>query len=71
MKTISLTEEEKQDAVKCIEEGKPLPEKYQILFFGDKKEIELIQNGKTSEDKSKFIQEILIWLKKKTTTVKL
>ena len=70
MKTINLTEEEKQDAVKCIEEGKPLPEKYRFLFFGDKKEVELIRNGKTSEDKSKFMQEILIWLKKENNDSK-
>ena len=70
MKTINLTEEEKQDAVKCIEEGKPLPEKYRFLFFEDKKEVELIRNGKTSEDKSKFIQEILIWLKKENNDSK-
>ena len=46
---INLTEQEKRDAVKCLEEGKPFPEKYRFLLFEDKKELELVWNGKTSE----------------------
>ena len=36
-----------------------------------KKEVELIRNGKTSEDKNKFIQKILIWLKKENNDSKI
>ena len=49
MDKIYLTEEEKQMALRCLEEGKPLPEKYRFLLFADKKEVELVWNGKTSE----------------------
>ena len=44
-----MTEKEKRDAVKCLEEGKPLPEKYRFFLFEDKKEVELVWSGKTSE----------------------
>ena len=44
-----LTETEKRDIVKYIEVDKPLPEKYRFLLFADKKEVELVWNGKTSE----------------------
>ena len=44
-----LTENEKRDVMKYLEAGKPLPEKYRFLLFEDKKEVELIWNGKTSE----------------------
>ena len=49
MNKINLTEQEKRDAIKCLEEGKSLPEKYRFLLFEDKKELELVWNGKTSE----------------------
>jgi len=49
MDKVRLTEQEKRDAVKCLEEGLPLPEKYRFLLFEDKKEVELVWNGKTSE----------------------
>lgn len=45
----NLTENEKRDILKYIESGKPLPEKYRFLLFEDKKEVELVWNGKTSE----------------------
>ena len=45
---INLTEQEKRDAIKCFEEGKVLPEKYRFLLFEDKKQVELVWNGKTS-----------------------
>lgn len=47
MEKIKLTEQEKRDVVQRIEEGKPLPEKYRFLLFEDKKEVELVWNGKT------------------------
>src|SRR6266516_2459176 len=44
-----LTDAEKRDLVKLINEGKPLPEKYRFLLFADKREVELVWNGKTRE----------------------
>ncbi|MDP2242174.1 MAG: site-specific DNA-methyltransferase [Burkholderiales bacterium] len=44
-----LTEQEQQEIVRFIEADKPLPEKYRFLLFGDKREVELVWNGKTSE----------------------
>ena len=44
-----LTETEKRDLIKLIEQGKPLPEKYRFLLFEDKREVELVWNGKTRE----------------------
>jgi adenine-specific DNA-methyltransferase len=49
MSRIELTENEKRDILKYIEAGKPLPEKYRWLLFEDKKEVELVWNGKTTE----------------------
>ena len=46
---MSLTENEKRDAVKLIEAGKPLPDKYRFLLFDDKREVELVWNGKTND----------------------
>ncbi|BBD41311.1 adenine-specific DNA-methyltransferase (plasmid) [Aminobacter sp. Y103A] len=44
-----LTEQEQQDIIRFIEADKPLPEKYRFLLFEDKREVELVWNGKTSE----------------------
>ena len=44
-----LTEQEKQEIVRFIEAGRPLPDKYRFLLFGEKREVELVWNGKTSE----------------------
>ena len=49
MSKIRLTENEKRDILKYIETDKPLPEKYRWLLFEDKKQVELVWNGKTSE----------------------
>ena len=49
MEKLNLSEAEKRDLVKLIEAGKPLPDKYRFLLFGDKREVELVWNGKTSE----------------------
>ena len=46
---MSLTENEKRDAVKLIEAGKPLPDKYRFLLFDDKREVELVWNGKSND----------------------
>ena len=44
-----LTEQEQQEIIRLIEAGKPLPDKYRFLLFDDKREVELVWNGKTSE----------------------
>ncbi|MBW2164798.1 MAG: site-specific DNA-methyltransferase, partial [Deltaproteobacteria bacterium] len=46
---MKLTDNEIRDINRYLEEGKPLPEKYRFLLFEDKREVELIWNGKTSE----------------------
>ena len=44
-----LTDAEKRDLIKMIEVGQPLPEKYRFVLFADKREVELVWNGKTRE----------------------
>lgn len=44
-----LSDAEKRDLIKLIEQGKPLPEKYRFLLFADKREVELVWNGKNRE----------------------
>ncbi len=43
-----LTEQEQQDVIRFIEADKPLPDKYRFLLFDDKREVELVWNGKTN-----------------------
>lgn len=47
--TMKLTDNEIRDINRYLEEGKPLPENYRFLLFEDKREVELIWNGKTNE----------------------
>lgn len=44
-----LTEQEKQEVIRFLENDKPLPDKYRFLLFGDKREVELVWNGKTGD----------------------
>jgi len=44
-----LTEQEQQEIIRYIEADKPLPDKFRFLLFADKREVELVWNGKTSE----------------------
>lgn len=44
-----LTDAEKRDLVQLIQAGKPLPEKYRFLLFEDKREVELVWNGKNRD----------------------
>ena len=44
-----LTEQERQEILRYIESDKPLPERYRFLLFEDKREVELVWNGKTNE----------------------
>ena len=47
--SMKLADNEKRDVIKYLEAGKPLPEKYRFLLFGDTQEVELLWNGKTNE----------------------
>jgi putative transposase len=38
-----------RDITRLLEQGKPLPDEYRFLLFGDKREVELVWNGKTNE----------------------
>ena len=49
MKKMKLTDNEKRDVVKLIEEDKVLPEKYRFLLFDESKQVELTWNGKSDE----------------------
>ncbi|MEO6423523.1 MAG: hypothetical protein ABIR84_12860, partial [Candidatus Nitrotoga sp.] len=44
-----LTEQEQQEIIRHMEAGKPLPDKFRFLLFEDKREVELVWNGKTNE----------------------
>ena len=44
-----LTEQEQKEIVRYIEADKSLPDKYRFLLFEDKREVELVWNGKTNE----------------------
>ncbi len=44
-----LTDQEQQDIIRFLEAGKPLPDKYRFLLFDEKREVELVWNGKTNE----------------------
>src|ERR1700678_2979991 len=46
---MKLSDNEIRDVTKLLELGKPLPEEYRFLLFGDKREVELVWNGKTNE----------------------
>jgi DNA modification methylase len=46
---MQLTEGEIRDINRYLAEGKSLPDKYRFLLFEDKREVELVWNGKTNE----------------------
>ncbi len=46
---MKLTDNEKREILKALENDRPLPDKYRFLLFDDKREVELIWNGKTNE----------------------
>jgi site-specific DNA-methyltransferase (adenine-specific)/adenine-specific DNA-methyltransferase len=49
MATYDLSDAEKRDLVTLIQQGKALPEKYRFILFEDKREVELVWNGKTRD----------------------
>ncbi|MCC6261797.1 MAG: adenine methyltransferase, partial [Anaerolineales bacterium] len=46
---MKLTDHEKREILKLLSADKPLPDKYRFLLFDDKREVELIWNGKSNE----------------------
>jgi len=46
---MKLTDNERREIDKLLDMGRPLPDKYRFLLFDDKREVELIWNGKTNE----------------------
>ena len=44
-----LSDAEKRDLTRLIQQGKPLPEKYRFILFEDKREVELVWNGKSRD----------------------
>lgn len=48
-KAYDLSEAEQRDLFNLIQQGKALPEKYRFLLFEDKREVELVWNGKTRD----------------------
>jgi len=46
---MDLTDNEIRDITKLLEAGKPLPDEYRFKLFAEKKEVELVWNGKTNE----------------------
>ncbi len=46
---LRLSDQEKQEIVRYLEAGRELPEKYRFLLFEDKREVELVWNGKSNE----------------------
>ena len=48
-KTYDLTEAEQRDLFNLIQQGKALPEKYRFILFEDKREVELLWNGKSRD----------------------
>lgn len=46
---LNLSDAEKQEVIRYLEANQDLPDKYRFLLFGDKREVELVWNGKTNE----------------------
>nr|VFJ95238.1 MAG: adenine-specific DNA-methyltransferase [Candidatus Kentron sp. LFY] len=44
-----LSDQEKQEIMRCLETDRALPERYRFLLFDDKREVELVWSGKTRE----------------------
>ena len=44
-----LTDAEKADVLRHLEQDRPLPDHYRFLLFDDKREVELVWNGKTAD----------------------
>jgi len=47
--SLRLTDNEKRDILEHLETNRTLPEKYRFLLFDEKREVELVWNGKSNE----------------------
>jgi len=47
--SMKLTDNEIRDIIHLLEQGRPLPDSYRFMLFEDKREVELVWNGKTHE----------------------
>ncbi len=47
--SIDLTDAEKRDLIALIQAGRPPPDNHRFLLFEDKREVELVWNGKTRD----------------------
>ncbi len=48
-KSYDLSDAEQRDLLTLIQQGKALPEKYRFILFDDKREVELVWNGKSRD----------------------
>ena len=48
-KAYELTDAEQRDLIALLQQGRPLPEKYRFILFEDKREVELVWNGKSRD----------------------
>jgi len=48
-KSYDLSESELRDLAALMQQGKALPEKYRFILFEDKREVELVWNGKNRD----------------------
>ncbi|MEI7489241.1 MAG: site-specific DNA-methyltransferase [Chryseobacterium sp.] len=46
---MQLSDSEIRDITRMLEKGQPLPDQYRFLLFGDKREVELVWNGKSND----------------------
>ena len=46
---MKLTDAEKREIFEALQHDRPLPEKYRFLLFDDKRQVELVWNGKSAE----------------------
>ncbi len=44
-----LTSDQIKEIMRCLEESRPLPDEYRFLLFADRRDVELVWNGKTPE----------------------
>ena len=44
-----LSEKDRQEIIRAVDHGKPLDDRFRFLLFGDKRQVELVWNGKTTE----------------------
>lgn len=48
-----FTEAEQRDLIALIQQGRPLPERYRLVLFEDKREVDLAWNGITAQQRAR------------------